>query len=334
MTTQTTQQTQTTQTTQQPQGTQQSEAGRPTLRGAFTALVTPFTREGDVDEPAFRGLLGRQLAAGIDGLVPVGTTGEAPTLSSHERDRVIELTVQAVAERGATGRVPVVAGTGSNDTRASIAATRRAAALGADAALVVAPYYNKPDQRMLEAHYRAIADEGGLPIVVYNVPGRTGVNIAADTVLRLAQHERIIGLKEAAGDLEQIMTIVRDRPAGFAVLSGDDSWTLALLGIGGDGVISVASNEIPEVMTTLCAAVRDGDWVSARELHERFLPLMRVNFVSPNPVPVKAALAAMGLIEDVLRQPLLPLAEPGRARLMGILADLDLIGQPAQAVAA
>jgi 4-hydroxy-tetrahydrodipicolinate synthase len=307
---------------------------QPTLRGAFTALVTPFTRDGELDERALQGLLERQLAGGIDGLVPVGTTGEAPTLSADERDRVIEMTVQAVHAHGSAGRVPVVAGTGSNDTRASIAATRRAAALGADAALVVAPYYNKPDQRMLEAHYRAIADEGGLPVVVYNVPGRTGVNIAADTVLRLAEHERIIGLKEAAGDLEQIMTIVRDRPDGFAVMCGDDSWTLALLGVGGDGVISVASNEVPDVMARLCAAARGGDWTTARTLHERYLPLMRLNFVSPNPVPVKAALAAMGLIEDVLRMPLLPLAEPGRSRLMRVLTDLDLVVGPAEAVAA
>ena len=206
-----------------------------------------------------------------------------------------------------------MAGTGSNDTRASIAATRRAAALGADAALVVAPYYNKPDQRMLEAHYRAIADEGGLPIVVYNVPGRTGVNIAADTLLRLAEHERIIGVKEAAGDLEQIMTIVRDRPTGFAVLSGDDSWTLP------DARARRRRRHLASPPTRSrrswpgSAPPRSaGDWTTARALHERYLPLMRVNFVSPNPVPVKAALAEMGLIEDVLRQPLLPLAEPGR----------------------
>jgi 4-hydroxy-tetrahydrodipicolinate synthase len=308
---------------------------QPTLRGAFTALVTPFTRDGELDEAALRRLLERQIQAGIDGLVPVGTTGEAPTLSGDERDRVIQLTIEAVHGHGASGRIPVVAGTGSNDTRATIAATRRAAALGADAALVVAPYYNKPDQRMLEAHYRAIADEGGLPVVVYNVPGRTGVNISADTVLRLAEHERIIGLKEAAGDLEQVMTIVRDRPAGFAVLSGDDSWTLALLGIGGDGVISVASNEVPAVMASLCAAADAGDWATARQLHQRYLPLMRLNFVSPNPVPVKAALAEMGLIEDVLRQPLLPLAEPGRGRLLAALDELGLTtGASMRAVAA
>ncbi len=226
-----------------------------------------------------------------------------------------------------------MAGTGSNDTRATIAATRRAASLGADAALVVAPYYNKPDQRMLEAHYRAVADEGGLPVVVYNVPGRTGVNIAADTLLRLAEHEHIIAVKEASANLEQIMTIVRDRPGGFAVLSGDDSWTLPLLGLGGDGVISVASNEVPEAMVALCAAGRDGDWAAARRIHEQYLELFRINFVSPNPVPVKAALAEMGLIEDELRQPLLPLAAPQRRQLLEVLAGLGLVGETARVAA-
>ena len=292
---------------------------QPTLRGAFTALVTPFTRDGDLDEAALRRLLERQLDAGIDGLVPVGTTGEAPTLSSDERDRVIELTVQAVHDRGAAGRVPVVAGTGTNDTRASIAATRRAAALGADAALVVAPYYNKPDQRMLEAHYRAIADEGGLPVVVYNVPGRTGINIAADTVLRLAEHERIIGVKEASGNLEQIMTIVRDRPDGLRRPLRRRQLDLAAAG---------PRRRRRHLRRLQRGAGRHGEPLRRRArgrlghrpaLHERYLPLMRVNFVSPNPVPVKAALAEMGLIEDVLRQPLLPLAEPGRGRLLAIL---------------
>lgn len=295
------------------------------LQGAFTALVTPFTSSGDLDEAALLRLLHRQLEAGIDGLVPCGTTGESPTLDTAERDRVIELTVRSVRERDPAGRTAVVAGTGSNDTRATIAATQRAASLGADAALVVAPYYNKPDQRMLEAHYRAIADEGDLPVVVYNVPGRTGTNVAPETLLRLAEHERIIGVKEASANLEQIMTIVRDRPPGFAVLSGDDSWTLSVLGLGGDGVISVASNEVPEVMVALCAAARAGEWATARRIHERHLELFRVNFISPNPVPVKAALAEMALIEDVLRQPLLPLAEAQRAQLRVILADLGLI---------
>ncbi len=297
----------------------------PALRGALTALVTPFTETGAIDEPALVRLVERQIDAGINGLVPVGTTGESPTLTADEDARVIELTIETVQRRGVAATTPVVAGTGSNNTKEAIAYTRRAAELGADAALVVSPYYNKPDQRMLEAHYRAVADEGGLPVVVYNVPGRTGSNIAADTTLRLAGHERIIAIKEASGDLEQIMTIVRDRPDGFAVLSGDDSWTLAMLGVGGDGVISVASNEVPAVMVELCATALAGEWDAARRIHERHLDLFRVNFISPNPVPAKAALAEMGLISDVLRQPLMPLADTERARLREVLADLELV---------
>jgi 4-hydroxy-tetrahydrodipicolinate synthase len=307
----------------------------PTLTGAFTALVTPFTRDGDLDEPAFGRILRHQLNGGIDGLVPCGTTGESPTLEPVERERLIELTVAAARDlRTAGGRMTtVIAGTGTNDTRTTIAATRRAAALGADAALVVAPYYNKPDQRMIEAHYRAIADDGDLPLVVYNVPGRTGTNVDADTLLRLAGHPRIIGVKEASANLEQIMTILRDRPTGFAVLSGDDSWTFPLLALGGDGVISVASNEVPDVMATMCAAARAGDLSTARRIHERHLALFRLNFVSPNPVPVKAALAEMGLIEDVLRQPLLPLADPQRGQLRAVLTDLGLTSRMAVAAA-
>jgi 4-hydroxy-tetrahydrodipicolinate synthase len=291
-----------------------------TLRGAFTALVTPFTRDGALDEAAFTGLVERQLDLGIDGLVPCGTTGESPTTSHDEDDRLIGLTIEAVARRGLTGRIPVIAGTGSNNTATAVAATRRARELGADAALVVAPYYNKPDQRMLEAHYRTVADEGDLPVVVYNVPGRTGCNVDASTLLRLAEHPRIVAVKEASANLEQIMTILRDRPSGFWVLSGDDSWTYSLLTLGGDGVISVASNEIPAEMARLCALARAGDWTGALALHNRLLDLMRINFISPNPVPVKAALAEMGLIEDVLRQPLLPLADEQRARLLQVLS--------------
>jgi 4-hydroxy-tetrahydrodipicolinate synthase len=303
-----------------------------TLRGAFTALVTPFTHGGDLDEPALRRILAHQLEGGIDGLVPCGTTGESPTLSSEERDRVIDLAVEAA--RSVTGRhVPVIAGTGTNDTRATIAATRRAAILGADAALVVAPYYNRPDQRMLEAHYVAVAEEGGLPVIVYNVPGRTGTNIEAATLLRLAEHPRIVGVKEASANLEQMMTILRDRPDGFRVLSGDDSWTMAVLAHGGDGVISVASNEVPATMVALCAAARGGDWATARAIHERYLGLFRANFIAPNPVPVKAALAEMGLISDVLRAPLLPLADEQRPRLLGALRSVGVLA-PAQAAAA
>jgi len=297
-----------------------------TLRGAFTALVTPFTRDGAVDEAAFVRLVERQLDLGIDGLVPCGTTGESPTTSHDEDDRLIGLTVEAVARRGLTGRVPVVAGTGSNNTATVVASTRRARDIGADAALVVAPYYNKPDQRMLEAHYRTVADDGGLPVVVYNVPGRTSCNVDAATLMRLAAHPRIVAVKEASANLEQIMTILRDRPAGFSVLSGDDSWAFPVLTLGGDGVISVASNEIPAEMARLCALARAGDWATARALHERLLDLFRVNFISPNPVPVKAALAEMGLIEDVLRQPLLPLADDHRARLVEVLTAAGVLG--------
>ena len=301
------------------------------LRGAFPALVTPFLPGGALDEATFVRLVERQIDAGIDGLVPVGTTGESPTLTHDEDDRVIGLTIETVARKGVRGRVPVIAGTGSNNTATVIAATRRARDLGADAALVVAPYYNKPDQRMLEAHYRAVADEGGLPVVVYNVPGRTGTNIEPATLLRLAEHPMIVAVKEASGNIEQIMTILRDRPAGFRVLSGDDSITFPMLALGGDGVISVASNEIPGEMARLCAAAFAHDWDGARALHARYLDLMRVNFIAPNPVPVKAAMAEMGLISDVLRSPLLPMADEQRPRLRAVLAAAGLLSDGAGA---
>ena len=299
------------------------------LRGALTALVTPFTADGDLDEAAYRRLCTWQVMAGIDGLVPVGTTGESPTLSAAERDRCIEIAVQAVAERTPAGspRIPVVAGTGSNDTRASIDATRRAAALGADAALIVTPYYNKPDQRMLAAHFRAVADEGGLPIVVYTVPGRTGANVEADTFLRLAEHPRVIAVKEASANIEQIAVICRDRPADVAVLSGDDAATLPILALGGDGVVSVASNEVPGEVAAMVAAWHAGDALGARRAHERLLPLFRANFQGgPNPVPAKAAMLAMGLLDrDDLRAPLLTLDDAPRERLVGILRALGLV---------
>ena len=299
----------------------------PVLRGAITALVTPFAPDGSVDEDALRRLVRWQVLAGIDGLVPVGTTGEAPTLTTTERDRVIAITVETVAERASCGRVPVVAGTGTNDTAATIAATRRAAELGADAALVVAPYYNRPDGRMLEAHFRAVADAGDLPIVVYNVPSRTGTNVPADVFLRLAEHPRVVAIKEASGNLEQIARICRDRPRDVAVLAGDDAWALPILALGGDGVVSVASNEIPGELVGLCDAARSGDWDGARRVHERWLPLFLANFAGgPNPVPVKAALELMGLLDvDAVRLPLLPLAAEARADLAAILRTLGLV---------
>src|SRR6185295_17373073 len=300
---------------------------RPALRGAFTALVTPFGADGTVDEEALRRLIRWQVLAGIDGLVPCGTTGEAPTLTPLERDRVIAITVETVAERASRGRVPVIAGTGTNDTAATIAATRRAAALGADAALVVAPYYNRPDGRMLEAHFRAIADEGDLPIVVYNVPSRTGTNVPVDVFLRLAEHPRVVAIKEASGNLEQIARICRNRPRDVAVLAGDDAWTLPVLALGGDGVVSVASNEIPGELVALCAAALAGDWEAARRVHERWLPLFLANFRdAPNPVPAKAALALMGLLDsDAVRGPLLPLDAGPRMALAETLRTLGLV---------
>lgn len=302
-------------------------ASGPFLRGALTALVTPFTPAGSVDEDAFRRLVRWQVMAGIDGLVPCGTTGEAPTLTPAEREWIIATTVEVVAERPSGARIPVVAGTGTNDTAATIAATRRAAELGADAALVVAPYYNRPDARMLETHFRAVADEGDLPIVVYNVPSRTGANVDAATFLRLADHPRVIAVKEASGNLEQIARICRERPRGVAVLAGDDAWTLPVLALGGDGVVSVASNEVPGELVALCAAAQAGDWEAARRIHERWLPLFLANFAgAPNPVPAKAALALMGLLDsDNVRGPLLPLDPDARARLAATLRGLGLV---------
>jgi 4-hydroxy-tetrahydrodipicolinate synthase len=299
----------------------------PALRGALTALVTPFDEDGAVDEESFRRLVRWQLLAGIDGLVPCGTTGESPTMSVAEREQVIRITVETVAERPEPRRIPVVAGTGTNDTASTVTATRRAAELGADAALVVAPYYNRPNSRMLFAHFTAVADDGDLPIVVYNVPSRTGTNVDADTFLRLAEHPRVVAVKEASGNLEQIARICRDRPRDVAVLSGDDAWTLPMLALGADGVISVASNEIPGEMVSLCDAAAAGDWDTARRIHDRWLALFLANFVgAPNPVPVKAALALMGLIDgDAVRGPLLPLDADTRESFAETLRALGLV---------
>lgn len=298
------------------------------LGGVTTALVTPFTADGAIDEAALRRLVRRQVAAGVSGIAPVGTTGESPTLTADERERVIALSVAEVATREPGPRPTVIAGTGTNDTRATIAATRRAAAAGADVALVVAPYYNRPNQAMLEAHYLAVAEDGGLPVIVYNVPSRTASNVSAETLLRLAEHERIVGVKEASGNLDQIAVICRDRPSGFAVLAGDDAWTLPVLALGGDGVVSVASNEVPEAMVALCDAAARNDWTEARAIHERLLPLFRANFAgAPNPAPVKAALAMMGLIEDALRLPLLPLEEAARPALAAALQQAGAVSR-------
>lgn len=272
-----------------------------TLRGALTAIVTPFREDGAVDAAALAALSRWQIEDGIDGLVPAGTTGEGATLTPEEHALVIRTVVETAA-----GRVPVVAGCGTNDTRTTIAAARRAVEAGADALLVVTPYYNKPNRSGILAHYRAVADATGVPVVPYNVPGRTGQNLGAALILELAEIPGIVGIKEAAGSVEQMAEILAGRPAGFSVLSGDDAIVLPEVALGADGVVSVVSNEAPGPMAALVRAAAAGDLKTAREIHFRLLPLMRANFVESNPVPVKAALAMMGRCREATRLPLGP----------------------------
>ena len=292
------------------------------LRGCATALVTPFKANGAVDEERLRKLIEYQLAGGVKLLVPCGTTGETVTMTEEEDQRVIKLTVEA-----ARGRARVIAGTGSNATDAAIKYSRAARDLGSDAVLVVAPYYNKPTQEGLYAHFRAVAEAVlPLPVVVYNVPGRTGSNIAAATVLRLAREvENIVAVKEASGDLAQIMAILRGGPENFRVFSGDDALTYALIALGAEGLISVASNEAPALMSQMVNLALAGDWDAARELHYKLLPLMEANFIESSPGPVKAALALMNLIEENFRLPLVPVEEKTRARLGQVLSELGLL---------
>lgn len=275
------------------------------LTGCGTALVTPFTSSGALDERALRGFVDWQLDEGIDFVVPCGSTGEAATMSPAEHRRVVEITVEQVR-----GRVPVVAGAGSNDTAKAIELSRQMKETGATHLLHASPMYNKPPQRGIVAHFRAIADAVELPLVVYNVPGRTGSNVEAATTLELAQHPRVCAVKEASGNLAQISDIIRgEHPSGFTVLSGDDELTLPILALGGDGLISVTSNAAPKLMTQLVQLGRAGKMDEARELHMRLLPWMRAAFIESNPLPVKAGLAMMGKMENVLRSPLVPLAE-------------------------
>lgn len=288
--------------------------------GAGVALVTPFTRSGDLDAAALRRLVERQVEGGIDVLVPCGTTGESATLAAEEQKRVIAITVEAAA-----GRVPVLAGAGANDTRVAVEKSKAAAALGASGILSVGPYYNKPTPEGYYRHFSTIADAVAIPIVVYNVPGRTGSNIDVRTQLRLAAHPNITAVKEASGNLGQVMEILRDRPPGFEVLSGDDAFTLAFMALGGEGVISVAANQVPGPMHDLTAACARGDFASARSLHNRLLKLMNLNFIESNPVPVKASLALMGLCEESFRLPLCPPAEATREALRGALLELGLL---------
>jgi 4-hydroxy-tetrahydrodipicolinate synthase len=298
------------------------------LHGCGTALVTPFTAAGEVDEPRFRALVERQIAGGVSLLVPCGTTGEAATLNAHEQQRLIALTLET-----ARGRAHVVAGVGSNSTAVTIERARAARGAGADAVLVVAPYYNKPTPAGLMAHFGAVAEAvDGLPVVLYNVPGRTASNITPATTLALArEHETIVGTKEASGDLAQVTAILRERPAGFRVLSGDDALTLPLVALGADGIISVVSNEVPDLMASLTQRALRGEWDAARALHYRLVPLMEANFIESNPGPVKAAMALLGLLEEHYRLPLVPVQEQTRARMRAVLQELKDLGLSAGA---
>jgi 4-hydroxy-tetrahydrodipicolinate synthase len=295
--------------------------------GVGTALVTPFTPTGELDEAAVRRLGRRQIDAGVHFLVPCGTTGESPTLTDAERLRIVEILVDE-----ANGQVPVLAGAGGYNTREVIHLAGEMRKVGAAGLLSVTPYYNKPTQEGLYQHYRAIAESTPLPIVVYNVPGRTGCNIEPATLARLAAIANIVGVKEASGNIAQMCEVCAIVPPDFIVLSGDDAITLPLMAVGGRGIISVASNEAPAQMVRMVEAAERGEFAAARAIHLRLLPLMQVNFVEANPVPVKAAMAAMGLLEEVYRLPMCPPSAPSKEKILKVLRQLDLlagVGVPA-----
>jgi len=292
------------------------------MRGCATALVTPFTADGAIHEERMRALVDRQITGGVRLLVPCGTTGESATMTEAEDQSVIALTIEV-----ARGRARVIAGTGSNSTAAAIEYSQRARDAGADAVLQVAPWYNKPTQEGLYAHFRAIAEAiPETPVMLYNVPGRTSSNIAAQTALRLARDcQNIVAIKEASGNLSQIMEILRERPANFRLLSGDDAVTLPLIALGADGIVSVASNEIPDLMSRMTELALTGNWTEARALHYRILPLMEINFIESSPGPVKAAMAMMGLLEENFRLPLVPIQEKSRACIREVINELGIL---------
>lgn len=298
---------------------------RTAFTGLGTALVTPFRGDGSIDEPAVRRLARRQVEAGVHFVSPCGTTGEAPTLSHRERLRVAELVMDEVA-----GRVPVLPGAGGYDTREVIELTRELEKMGVDGILSVTPYYNKPTQEGLYEHYRAIAGSTGLPIVLYNVPGRTGVNLDVKTVARLSEVRHIVGVKEASANVVQMCEIYAACREDFLLLSGDDPLTVAVMAIGGRGVISVASNATPAEMVQIVELCEKGDYAAARKLHAWLLPLIQVNFVEANPIPVKAAMAAMGLLEEAYRLPLVPPSAGAREKILRVLQDLKMLGAAAR----
>jgi 4-hydroxy-tetrahydrodipicolinate synthase len=290
------------------------------LKGCGTALVTPFKQDQSIDEEALRRFVDFQIEGGIDFVVPCGTTGESPALSDEEHRRVVEIVIEQTR-----GRAPVIAGAGGNNTAHVIKLARECERLGADGLLSVSPYYNKPTQEGLYQHFKAIAESTRLPIILYNVPPRTNVNILPETVARLADIQNIIGVKEASGDISQIADILMRVPAEFKVLSGDDSMTLPLIAVGGVGLISVASNEAPREMTALTRACLENKWDEARRLNRELWALMKVNFIETSPGPVKAALAMMGLIKEAYRLPMVPVKQETRDRVRAVLVDSGLL---------
>jgi len=299
---------------------------RTPFTGVGTALVTPFKKDGSIDEPLVRVLARRQIDGHVHFLSPVGTTGEAPTLSHSEKLRIIELVVEEN-----NGHIPVLAGAGGYDTRETIALVRDIEKIGADGILSVTPYYNKPTQEGLYQHYKAIAESTRLPIILYNVPGRTGVNIEVATAVRLASIPNIVGVKEASGNVVQMSEIFAQAPSDFLLLSGDDPLTVAAMAVGGRGVISVASNVAPTEMAHIVEMAEAGDYAGARRLHAWLLPLCQVNFVESNPIPVKAAMAAMGLLEENYRLPMVPPSAAAREKVLRVLQNLKMLGAAAQA---
>lgn len=291
-------------------------------RGVWTALVTPFITDGLVDYSALERLLEFQIAGGVKGIVPTGTTGESATLSMEEKKEIIRFVVQVV-----NGRVSVVAGTGANRTDSAIELTRYAKELGVDGVLIVAPYYNKPTQKGLFEHYTKIADTVEIPIFVYNIPSRTGVNITADTLIRLSQHQNIVGVKEASGDMDQVMQIFRDRDPDFWVLSGDDSLNFILCALGSEGVISVLSNLIPKETVSMVDDCFQGNWNQARSKHFHFLNLISALFMETNPIPIKTALHKIGLCSDVLRLPLTSMSDKNQGILKEILQKYGILNR-------
>jgi 4-hydroxy-tetrahydrodipicolinate synthase len=302
---------------------------RARFTGCGTALVTPFTRSGGVDEAAVRRLARRQVDNGIHFLVPCGTTGENPTLTRAEHRRVAELVVEEV-----NGRVPVLAGAGGYNTHEVIELAAEMQQIGADGLLSVTPYYNKPTPEGLYQHYRALAENTRLPIVVYNVPGRTGCNVDPATLVRLATLPNVIGVKEASGNMAQICEICHLLSDGFIVLSGDDAMTVPAMAVGAKGVISVVSNEVPDGMAKMVEAAERNDFETARAIHQRLMPLMQINFVEANPQPVKAAMAAMGLLEEVYRLPIVAPRAESKEKILRVLREMQLIAMPAGKISA